>query len=63
MRHLQELMAPVAVDTSAAIGIDPNAKEAIAFAVLANQTLFGQPGNIPTTTGALGPRVLGKITL
>ena len=63
MRHLEELMAPIAVATTAAIGIDPKAKEAIAFAVLANQTLFGQPGNIPATTGALGPRVLGKITL
>ena len=34
----------------------------IAFAVLANQTLFGAPGNIPAVTGATGPRVLGKIS-
>ena len=62
MRHLAELLAPVPVATSAALGVDPEAKEAIAFAVLANQTLFGAPGNIPAVTGASGARVLGKIS-
>ena len=62
MRHLAELLAPVPVATSAALGVDPEAKEAIAFAVLANQTLFGPPGNVPAVTGAAGPRVLGKIS-
>ena len=63
MRHLSELLAPVPVSTSSKLGVDPEAKEAIAFAVLANQTLFGAPGNVPAVTGATGPRVLGKITL
>jgi anhydro-N-acetylmuramic acid kinase len=62
MRHLVELLAPIPVTTSATLGVDPEAKEAIAFAVLANQTLFGEPGNIPAVTGAVGPRVLGKIS-
>jgi anhydro-N-acetylmuramic acid kinase len=62
MRHLTELLAPVAVATTASLGIDPKAKEAIAFAVLANETLFGHPGNVPSVTGAAGPRVLGKIS-
>jgi anhydro-N-acetylmuramic acid kinase len=62
MRHLAELLAPIPVTTSATLGVDPEAKEAIAFAVLANQTLFGEPGNIPAVTGAVGPRVLGKIS-
>ncbi|MEP6652823.1 MAG: anhydro-N-acetylmuramic acid kinase [Myxococcales bacterium] len=62
MRHLAQLLAPIPVATSAALGIDPNAKEAIAFAVLANETLFGHPGNIPAATGAAGPRLLGKVT-
>ncbi|HEV8674873.1 MAG TPA: anhydro-N-acetylmuramic acid kinase, partial [Methylomirabilota bacterium] len=35
----------------------------VAFAVLANETLFGHPGNLPGVTGAAGPRVLGKIVL
>ena len=62
MRHLAELLAPIPVTTSATLGVDPEAKEAIAFAVLANQTLFGEPGNIPAVTGAAGPRVLGKLS-
>jgi anhydro-N-acetylmuramic acid kinase len=61
MRHLEELLAPVPVATSASLGVDPEAKEAIAFAVLANETVFGHAGNIPSVTGAVGPRVLGKI--
>jgi anhydro-N-acetylmuramic acid kinase len=62
MRHLAELLAPIPVESTAALGVDPEAKEAIAFAVLANQTLFGSAGNVPAVTGAVGPRVLGKIS-
>jgi anhydro-N-acetylmuramic acid kinase len=62
MRHLVELLAPIPVESTSALGVDPEAKEAIAFAVLANQTLFGAAGNVPAVTGALGPRVLGKIS-
>ena len=62
MRHLVELLAPVPVQSTAVLGVDPEAKEAIAFAVLANQTLFGSPGNVPAVTGAIAPRVLGKIS-
>jgi anhydro-N-acetylmuramic acid kinase len=62
-RHLEELCAPVPVTDTGVLGVDPDAKEAIAFAVLANETLHGHAGNIPRATGAAGPRVLGKITL
>lgn len=62
LRHMAELLAPVPVMTTADLGVDPKAKEAIAFAVLANETLFGHAGNIPAATGAAGPRVLGKVT-
>jgi anhydro-N-acetylmuramic acid kinase len=62
LSHLSDLLAPIPVATTADLGVDPKAKEAIAFAVLANETLFGHPGNIPAATGAAGPRVLGKIT-
>ena len=62
MQHLSELLAPIPVHSTAALGVNPEAKEAIAFAVLANQTLFGVPGNVPAVTGAAGPRVLGKLS-
>lgn len=38
-----------------------DAKEAVAFALLAYLTLHGQPGNIPACTGASGARVLGTV--
>jgi anhydro-N-acetylmuramic acid kinase len=63
MRHLSELCAPIPVHTTEALGVDPDAKEALAFAVLAHETLFGHPGNVPRATGARGPRVLGKLSL
>jgi anhydro-N-acetylmuramic acid kinase len=66
--HNQELMgrlaarlAPIPVESLTAIGMDPDAKEAIGFAVLANESLHCAAGNVPAATGARGPRVLGKI--
>jgi anhydro-N-acetylmuramic acid kinase len=51
----------VRVDTTAAHGLDPDFVEAAAFAWLAARTLAGEPGNVPTVTGARGPRVLGSV--
>jgi len=45
------------------IGVSSDAKEAICFAVLANETISGNPTNIPRTTGASKPTILGKICL
>jgi anhydro-N-acetylmuramic acid kinase len=61
MGALAATLAPVPVRSFADVGLDPDAKEALAFAVLANETLFGRPGNVPGATGAAGPRVLGKL--
>lgn len=51
------------VMTQERLGFSSDAKEAVAFAILGNQTLHGKPSNVPTATGAAGPAVLGSITL
>jgi anhydro-N-acetylmuramic acid kinase len=43
-------------------GVPSQAKEAVAFALLAYQTWHRQPGNVPSATGAEKPVVLGKIS-
>jgi anhydro-N-acetylmuramic acid kinase len=52
----------VKVQVSDAVGMDAQAKEAAAFALLAWLSFHGLPGNVPSATGALGQRVLGKIS-
>ena len=63
LADLREALGATPVRLLAELGLDPDAKEAVAFAILANETLFGRPGNVPAATGADGPRVLGKIVL
>ncbi|MBD5604266.1 MAG: anhydro-N-acetylmuramic acid kinase, partial [Candidatus Eremiobacteraeota bacterium] len=43
------------------LGVDADAKEAVAFAVLGYETLRGRPGNLPRATGARSSVVLGAI--
>jgi N-acetylmuramic acid 6-phosphate etherase len=50
------------VRTSDEVGIPSQAKEAIAFAILASCTLDNEPGNVPSVTGASARAVLGSIT-
>ncbi len=45
------------------LGMNPDAKEAVAFALLGNQFLFGMPNNAPKATGAHRPVVMGKLAL
>jgi anhydro-N-acetylmuramic acid kinase len=61
MRRLAELLAPRALLSTSRYGVDPDFLEATAFAWLARQRLLGLPGNLPSVTGARGPRVLGAI--
>jgi anhydro-N-acetylmuramic acid kinase len=62
MRYLRAEFPGVVVASSAEYGIDPDAKEAIAFAILAVETLKRRPSNLPSATGASHAAVLGKLS-
>ena len=49
------------VGTTTELGIDPQLVEACAFAWMARQRLERKPGNLPSVTGAAGPRLLGGV--
>ena len=48
--------------TTAELGLDPDAKEAVAFALIGWATMHGVPGNVPSCTGARDSRVLGRVS-
>jgi len=61
---LAELLAPlgIVVRFSDEFGLPSEAKEAVAFAVLAYETWNRRPSNVASATGAGRPAVLGKIS-
>lgn len=59
---IAERLAPVPVRDLSVLGLDPEAREAACFAVLAWAHLHGLPANAPDSTGASGGRVLGSLT-
>jgi len=62
VRLITEGMNGVAVRGGDVLGVDPDAKEAVAFAALAWAHLKQLPANVPEATGAQGPRILGSFT-
>ncbi len=64
MRMLSEELRPLKlkVQTTDEHGLPGEAKEAVAFAVLAYQTWYREPSNIPAATGAKRPAILGKVS-
>lgn len=64
MRMIGEQVKPLGfrMRTSDDLGLPSQAKEAVAFALLAYQTWHRQPGNVPGATGASRSAILGKIS-
>lgn len=57
----RELSIPVLLNED--LGLDSDAKEAVAFAILANECVHFSANNMPSVTGASHPVVMGKISL
>jgi anhydro-N-acetylmuramic acid kinase len=62
MERLRHLLPAAKLVTTAGYGIDPDAKEAIAFAALAHEFVQGRPANLPSATGARKAVLLGRDT-
>jgi anhydro-N-acetylmuramic acid kinase len=62
MEMLAAELAPAAVRGDGSGALRPEAREAVAFALLAWAHVHGLPANLPEVTGAAGPRVLGSYT-
>jgi len=63
VKMIGDRLPGVTVTTQEATGNSSDAKEAIAFAILANETICGNTSNLPSVTGAQCGKVLGKINL
>ena len=61
MDALNGLFCDARVSTADAVGMSGDAKEAICFAILANETVHGNAANLPRVTGARRPVVLGVV--
>lgn len=59
---IEKTAAPMTIRHFDDVYFDGEAKEAVAFALLGYLHVMKRPGNVPTATGARGPRVLGKRT-
>jgi len=64
LENLRQEMEPMGVKTMTQedFGLNSDAKEAVAFALLADYAMAGRPNNLPSVTGAKRPVVLGKIS-
>jgi anhydro-N-acetylmuramic acid kinase len=63
MTMLENAFAPIPVRPASAYDLDPDAKEALCFAVLAHETVNGAPTNLPSVTGASDATLLGSISV
>jgi len=62
LARLESLLPSTAVQSTSALGLNPDAVEAVAFALLAAQTLSGEPNTLAGVTGSLHDVCGGQIT-
>jgi len=60
---LQDLLPECKILTGEDMGYSSDAKEAVAFAILAHEAMYGNSNNVPSVTGADKPVVMGKLSI
>lgn len=63
VERLRKRLDGIELSFSDSYGVPIDAKEAVAFALLANETIFGNCSNIPAVTGAKASSPIGKIVV
>ncbi|MGC2424029.1 MAG: anhydro-N-acetylmuramic acid kinase [Nitrospirota bacterium] len=63
VKLLRERFGSLPVEFTDNAGVPSQARESLAFAVLANETISGKPSNVPGATGARRGAILGKISM
>jgi anhydro-N-acetylmuramic acid kinase len=61
MQRIQANAPGIRLGTIDELGVPSDVKEALAFALIGYLTAHDLPGNVPSCTGAAGPRVLGRL--
>jgi anhydro-N-acetylmuramic acid kinase len=59
---LAQHLEPIPIETVEKCGIPVEAREVVCVGIIANETLLGRPGNVPSATGASRPVVMGQVT-
>ena len=62
IERITALISPIPIRMAGDLGVPPAAREAMAFAVLADMTLQGITAFLPPVTGATAPKLLGKLS-
>ncbi len=62
IHYIKKAVPNIKVLSTDEIGLSSDFKEALAFIVLANQTLYEEPSNLPSATGAKHPVILGNVS-
>src|SRR5690606_4431817 len=60
MKNVEMLLPQISIENTSVLGMNPDAKEAVLFALLANETVAGSPIPFPESSGALSV-CFGKI--
>jgi anhydro-N-acetylmuramic acid kinase len=61
LQRIRSTSAGLRLGTTEELGVPSGIKEALAFALIGYLTAHELPGNVPSCTGAAGPRVLGRL--